>query len=771
MALSPRTALLLSALCWTGFGWSSTQLTANYALCSSSPRILSDRKGDIKSFGDSTQPVNCTWLISAPLGESVTISFSRFKVQCGGGWVKVWSSGGGTHMSLCGGGLPKPLHLPGGNITVMHHIVPQQRPNTGFQLSYIRGSAPCLWNEFPCIGGGCLTSGWRCNGQRECLAEGDGSDEEGCGGVETEEGGWWRLWDGPREQDNVTEGEMRREALYREERERHWVRQSKGGECGGFLQDFYGWFAPPTGPLSSGSCQWTVAPGDHRPIRLDLTQLDLSPGDYITVTDQPGGLGETLAEITSSNGQRSLSVESRTGLISLTYRRAAGSDGWGFNATYRIAGFCLPWEGVCGGAGPGAGPSCYTEEQRCDGHWDCQITGRDEEGCWGCPPGQFACGGGPGVETAALGPRAGRGQGFLAAVRATQGRRMCYPPQERCNYQLLCADGADERACAVCQPGTFHCDTDRCVFETWVCDGQVDCKDGTDEMNCSFRLPRKVITAATVGSLVCGLLLVIAMGCTCKLYSLRTREYSLFASITREEAEFIQQQAPPSYGQLIAQGVIPPVEDFPTESPTQSSSLSLRGLLQLLRQEPGSTHPAGRQRRHRRPRIVRRTLRRLRRWGLLPRSAPRAAPSSSQQPAETPTIGLEAGESEGNVGGSPLGPGEGGSLSSADVLPQKPGLLSQTTPRPPVLPPAAAPAPAPAPLRPDPGLASFLRALGLSMPRMRPSAPPAPHTLPLSSSANATPSEDEVLLIPLSEDPPTPPPSPHPTEEDVPMLT
>ena len=52
----------------------------------------------------------------------------------------------------------------------------------------------------------------------------------------------------------------------------------------------------------------------------------------------------------------------------------------------------------------------------------------------------------------------------------------------------------------------------------------MDCKDATDEANCTVILPRKVITAATLGSLVCGLLLVIAMGCTCKLYSLRTRD-------------------------------------------------------------------------------------------------------------------------------------------------------------------------------------------------------------------------------------------------------
>lgn len=43
------------------------------------------------------------------------------------------------------------------------------------------------------------------------------------------------------------------------------------------------------------------------------------------------------------------------------------------------------------------------------------------------------------------------------------------------------------------------------------------------------------------------------------------------------EAEIVQQQAPPSYGQLIAQGAIPPVEDFPTENPNDVSHSSNLG--------------------------------------------------------------------------------------------------------------------------------------------------------------------------------------------------
>lgn len=115
-----------------------------------------------------------------------------------------------------------------------------------------------------------------------------------------------------------------------------------------------------------------------------------------------------------------------------------------------------------------------------------------------CPDGQFPCEGGTGV---------------------------CYPALERCNNQKRCPDGSDEKNCYECQPGNFHCGTNLCIFETWRCDGQEDCLDGSDERDCPAAVPRKVITAALIGSLVCSLLLVIALGCALKLHSLRSREY------------------------------------------------------------------------------------------------------------------------------------------------------------------------------------------------------------------------------------------------------
>ncbi|CAD7693940.1 unnamed protein product [Nyctereutes procyonoides] len=129
----------------------------------------------------------------------------------------------------------------------------------------------------------------------------------------------------------------------------------------------------------------------------------------------------------------------------------------------------LPWDGPCGlgaslGAREGLGDS-----------WGC-ADGSIEENCLSCPPGHRWCG---------------------HSSASTPVATACYLPAECCNYQTFCTDGADERRCQHCQHGKFQCWVKKCVYEMWVLD-------------CSYALPRKVMTAAAIGSLVRSLLMVIA---------------------------------------------------------------------------------------------------------------------------------------------------------------------------------------------------------------------------------------------------------------------
>ncbi|XP_073331039.1 low-density lipoprotein receptor-related protein 10 [Pagrus major] len=778
------------------------------ARCGHALQVLDTKVGEIRSsayhswsyrFGST---YDC-WVIKGSEGEPIVLSFSQFSARCRKEWVSIKSSAGGEPFVLCGSKLPQPMEFPGGNITVTHHFLPHLFPVSSFLLNFARDSGECPVTSFECLGGHCLPLSWRCNGQVECLGEGAGlgSDEQGCDAeAETTEPPKFGSTDEEEkktetyvERKNDRDSERRKVADKSPDRDMEsdlWALLKERAEeeaqvdqeqpqtqrehavtptpiewpCGGLLQTFYGTFSPPAIRGPAMYCVWTLDPQDSRPLRLDLQQLVLGPGDRLTVYNREQGKGDVIKIITSASNYKSVQVESHTGLLSLTYETLPSSEGSGFNATFHVGTYCPPWEGRCGGAAGG----CFTQEQRCDGKWDCPETGKDEEGCRGCSLNQFACG--------VAGQRAVASSHFAS-------RPVCYPVTERCNYQLYCADGSDERDCTVCQPGTFHCDSDRCVFESWRCDGQVDCKDGTDELNCTVILPRKVITAATVGSLVCGLLLVIAMGCTCKLYSLRTREYSLFAPISRQEAELIQQQAPPSYGQLIAQGIIPPVEDFPTENPNETSSLSLRGILQLLRQDAANSPH-----RRRRPRFVRRAVRRMRRWGLIPRppSRPSQASSSAQQQSDAAPSGQEPTHSTPTSSSSAV-------EAVNQPVPQKLGLLAQTeqqqqqqqqgAPTPLLPPPVASPPPPPyAPPAPpsatpntppvavppsSPSLASIFHTLGLSISLFRASPSSSTNSMPLSASpsfsSSSSSSDDDVLLIPLSED--------TTSEDDVPMLT
>ncbi|XP_028969680.2 low-density lipoprotein receptor-related protein 3 isoform X2 [Esox lucius] len=537
--------------------WICIRFALDCVACSGKVEIHSERRGVIYSPSwplNYPPGVNCSWNIQGDRGEVITISFRNFDLEdsgrCQGDWLLLgptWRE----EYRVCGSMLPPPFISSRGRVYLYFHSQTNSSGLAqGFRLSYIRGrlgQSSCQSDEFLCGNGKCLPRAWRCNGLDEC---GDTTDERSCAPPPTpHRASLCSLGTLPCAQAQSTRclpPSLRCDG----------ARDCPDGSdeagcpdtaCGKRLGNFYGTFASPDffrpnrSAVGELRCSWQLDTQDPKPIILQL-DLGLGPADSLHVYDGLVQRAERLLQALSHhNNRRPAMLESSRGQMSLLYMAQPRSPGHGFNATYQVKGYCFPGEHPCGGD-----QGCFSERQRCDGYWHCP-TGRDEEDCLVCQDGEYPCEGASGV---------------------------CYPPSERCNNQKKCPDGSDEKNCFDCQPGNFHCGTNLCIFETWRCDGQEDCLDGSDERDCLAAVPRKVITAALIGSLVCGLLLVIALGCAFKLYSLRTREYRAFETqMTRLEAEFVQREAPPSYGQLIAQGLIPPVEDFPVYNPTQASVL------------------------------------------------------------------------------------------------------------------------------------------------------------------------------------------------------
>lgn len=140
---------------------------------------------------------------------------------------------------------------------------------------------------------------WRCNGQVECLGEGDelGSDEEDCDSVKQQPHLDNQPSPFPSEISPSSPGNS--ETEYQIHRASDVPAPAQGGPCGGYLKAFYGSFVPPVLTGTAMECVWSVDPQDSRPLKLELQQLALGSGDSLIITDQPAQGGSVITTVST----------------------------------------------------------------------------------------------------------------------------------------------------------------------------------------------------------------------------------------------------------------------------------------------------------------------------------------------------------------------------------------------------------------------------------------------------------------------------------------
>ncbi|CAC5400409.1 LRP3_10_12 [Mytilus coruscus] len=240
-------------------------------------------------------------------------------------------------------------------------------------------------------------------------------------------------------------------------------------------------------------CVWNLHTTKRSGIQLRFKSFklqDTENTDYLTVYNGPDSSSRLINTYYGLNTPP-LVIESTSSDLTIVFYSDSFVKEKGFNFTYQNKGNCLSDQVLCGGE-----KDCYDRIHGCNGIWDCPLSGHDEKNCDRCGE-QYTCG--PHIN-------------------------QCYEAKQRCNGVGHCTNMMDELYCSStqCGPhnGTFLCDNRRCIYETWKCDKTNDCGDNSDEFDCSHT-SNLIKIAAVCGALICGLLLVVALGCTCKLYNLR----------------------------------------------------------------------------------------------------------------------------------------------------------------------------------------------------------------------------------------------------------
>ncbi|XP_035679142.1 low-density lipoprotein receptor-related protein 3-like [Branchiostoma floridae] len=492
----------------------------------------------------------CNWYINANPDDVITISFEDFDLEaaenCGYDSLEIGPvvSAGEQYVKYCGTYAPVPPPF----LSTRDHAYVKfySDPSTvgrGFALTYITGpqnAASCQQDEFHCDNGKCVLSSWTCNGMDEC---GDNSDERGCTDIHPPTPPPHVSPCGADQYMCVAMNTGRDACFWdftrcdgKQDCEDGQDEANCGGivHCGGILSNTSGAFSSPNYPRdyqNNLSCDWIITIPNMVGVIIQLQFEDFAlenrpATDSVTVYDGDNEDEDELGVYYGSNPSIG-EIESSGPHMLVRFRSDSSGTNRGFLASYRIKGPCVGLRHPCADHS-----TCYSSEDRCDGIWTCP-DGTDEKGCDACGSGEVPCGG---------------------------PSKRCYPEEHHCNGEPFCDGGRDETHCDSCSPaeGTFHCRNRRCIYEKWVCDSQDDCGDGSDEEGCKVYVSEKVITAAVIGSIVCGLLLVIALGCTCKLYALRLQDDPRYQStrfdtpMMRLQHELNRREAPPSYHVAVA---------------------------------------------------------------------------------------------------------------------------------------------------------------------------------------------------------------------------
>nr|CAD7262361.1 unnamed protein product [Timema shepardi] len=366
--------------------------------------------------------------------------------------------------------------------------------------------------------------------------------------------------------------------------------------CGpSHLTDIEGTISSPNYPSvypEHTSCNWVIYPPAQKYLTISVEDFDLEedvncltpPCCQHTWLSLPkeGSWGTT--KLCGRNKTLPVVVVLRPQISIKFHTSKVAKGGRGFRLTYRIDneddlcahgevrcpnGKCVPTSDIGGGPpidctsfckNPNEVPcedesGCFNNiTERCNGIKNCQ-SGQDEENCLDCA-GKTLCANGEG----------------------------CFTSQQRCDNVRNCRDNSDEADCpCFIMQNKFQCDNGRCILERHWCNGADDCGDNSDEQSC---IKNSVITAAIMGSLICGLLLVIAVGCMCRLYTLRltSASYRLYHDESGHDPSRLRAFAPP------------PDEFFHREPPpAYTVAVSESQQLQRIPPQAGASHREARQ--------------------------------------------------------------------------------------------------------------------------------------------------------------------------------